>query len=242
MKAKLSKLSEIFKIDFEIIDSAYNTGQFNMDFDVELKDKAEKENKAFFRLYGWNPWCLSLGYNQKDDTILINEINDSEYDLVRRPTGGRAVFHADEITYSIAIPLRDDLTHHDVYREIHLLLAQAFQKLDIHCDLEKSNPDLRSHYSTENSAMCFSSSARYEIENNGKKIVGSAQRLFGKILLQHGSILLNQTHLGIVDFIKTQNKDILKEFLKNKSISLSELTGKDITYEDVSKAILQVTG
>src|SRR5580704_1827882 len=95
-----------------------------MDYDLNLVEKCKNEDSAFLRIYGWKPWAISLGYNQnkspKDLSINYSRCKEDGLDVVQRPTGGRAVLHSQELTYSIVFksgkPVRD------LYREISVIL------------------------------------------------------------------------------------------------------------------------
>jgi len=234
------------KINF--IDSGINSGQYNMDFDTQWANEVENQNKsALFRLYEWDPWCLSLGYNQKTDDIELEALKKNGYDIVKRPTGGRAVFHANELTYSFIIKLENEnnekLSIHQIYRDIHLFFIKSFSRIGIELDFIKAGTNLREFYQLEGiSNSCFASSARYEVSRAGKKVVGSAQRVIGKTLLQHGSILVGPEHLQIVDLLKNKSEDKrirLLEFIKSKSISLKELSNSKLNIANVKESIKQ---
>jgi len=238
-----NKYKKLFGEQFELIESGYNTGAFNMDFDLERATKCS-EGKALpmFRLYGWKPWAVSLGYNQKSYEINEDLCKQKDFDLVRRPTGGRAVLHANELTYSVVLPLPDGKNIHDVYKEIHIILLKAFQNLGTNeIDFEKSQTNFNDFYQkTDVSISCFASSARYEIEWNGKKIVGSAQRLIGNTVLQHGSILLDKGHEQIADVAATKSierKRKLKKYILEHSATLTDVCQRIITYEECSEVI-----
>jgi lipoyl(octanoyl) transferase len=237
-------LSKIFLTDkkFEIIDSSFCTGKFNMDFDLQRAREVEDNSaRPMFRIYGWKPWCLSLGHNQNDENIDKESLSKSGFDIIKRPTGGRAVFHSDELTYSLVMKLNDKINKRDAYRIFHEILNKAFMGLGIETDFIKSDSDQRSFRKMEgHKESCFGSSARYELEKDGKKIVGSAQRIIGDTLLQHGSVLLSDSHLRIIDFIKSEQKETLLGFLKSKSTSLSEIAGKEINYSQLGNSILNI--
>ena len=76
-----------------------------MDIDHSLALNYATFNKPIIRFFGWEPYTLSLGYNQKNTDFNINQIKDLDYDIVRRPTGGRAIFHGLELTYSVIFPI-----------------------------------------------------------------------------------------------------------------------------------------
>ena len=215
-----------------------------MRFDLE-RTMSCSDGKALpmFRLYGWKPWCVSLGANQKESDILIDECTARGFDLVRRPTGGRAVLHANEITYSIVIPMQPDFSVHDIYREIHIILLNALRNLGCAgLDFEKSQPNFNALYKREDVAVsCFASSARYEIEHQGRKVVGSAQRLFGDTLLQHGSILIGDGHelLAFISKVKSEeSRNILLDYIQKHSITIDEILGRKVSYEECSAVIM----
>lgn len=237
-----NKLETIFDGEFEYINSGNCRGEYNMKFDMERAEQLAKGvSLPIFRLYGWEPWALSLGYNQKDDMINYDECKRFGYDVVRRPTGGRAVFHSNELTYCVVVKLNNGKTMQDVYREIHVFLLDCLQQLGSgDLDFEKSQPDFKEFYKQSASVSCFASSARYEIMSKGKKVVGSAQRVFDNVLLQHGSILLGDEHLKLIDLIKVESekeKSVLKKYMETHSVSLQEVFGKSINCQDCVKLI-----
>ena len=236
-------ITHFFGEKFEFIDTGFSSGQFNMDFDMQrTKDVANGKELPMFRVYGWKPWAVSLGYNQKADEIDEELCKEKGFDIVRRPTGGRAVLHANEITYSVVLNLPDGLTIHDIYREIHTILLKAFINLGCkNIGFEKSQTDFREHYKNPGiSVSCFTSSARYEIEFESRKVVGSAQRLFGNTLLQHGSILISNGHEKIAEVIRNNNvsdKEKLSHYLISHSATLRESVGNQLNYEMVKEYI-----
>ncbi len=231
--------------EFEFCNTGFSSGRYNMEFDYSRTMAVAKGNAApMFRVYGWQPWCLSLGFNQKAEDIDKELLAGKGFDLVRRPTGGRAVLHANELTYSVVMNLPKGKAAREAYREIHQILMKAFGALGVKLDYEKSQPVLRDFYSrSEMSVSCFASSARYELEFEGRKIAGSAQRLFGGTLLQHGSILLDSGHEQLADVIKTNSGDkriALREFTLTHSATLSEAAGRKIGYDECAEAIESV--
>ncbi len=232
------KISPIFNFDVEIIFDAFNPGSYNMQFD-ESRAIFLEEGKSLpmLRFYGWQPWTVSLGANQKESDFDYSKLKEYGFDLVRRPTGGRAVLHANELTYSFVCKINPELKPQDVYREIHNFLVKGLRELGANdLSFEKSQPDFKDFYKREAASIsCFASSARYEIEWQGKKIVGSAQRVIGNTLLQHGSILLGKGYELLAEVANLPNNDVrqyLRNYIKSHSISLSEIVGKEIKYSD----------
>lgn len=235
------KLCDFFSSPFELLDTGINAGQYNMDFDFERSQAVSKKLALpMFRLYGWNPWTVSLGANQREDEIDLKKLNELGFGLVRRPTGGRAVLHANELTYSVVMQLPEGMSAHDAYREIHIILLNGFNKLGCNLEFEKSQPDFRELYKDQGTSMaCFASSARWEIAWNGKKIVGSAQRVFGRTLLQHGSILLGEgsEQLADVAAIDEDKRKSLKNYLLRHSSTLEQAANRPINYSECAEVI-----
>ena len=132
-------------------------------------------------------------------------------DVVRRPTGGRAILHANELTYSVVMQVRGKNVL-NVYEDISRALIVGLQELGASVAIEKSQPHFPSLYRSSSSVACFSSAGRYEIKYNGKKLVGSAQRRYAvvngeEVVLQHGSILLGSEHKQIVDYLNFPSEE-----------------------------------
>ena len=197
---------------------------------------------SVMRLYTWDPWCVSLGYNQNEDVIDKRLLREHGWDLVRRPTGGRAVLHAEELTYCIAVPQGEGVKPRAVYQQIHEQLLAALQTLVPGLSFEESPTDLRHHYATAGAAAasCFTSSARTEIMFNGRKVVGSAQRTIDGVILQHGSILTGNAHSNIVDVLVATDEEraSVTADIEQSAIALSEAAGRIITAEDAADAII----
>lgn len=225
-----------------LINDGENTGFKNMARDIELlKEVAEGRSPEVFRLYAWQPWCVSLGAHQKDSDLDEETCFKNGFDIVKRPTGGRAVLHADEITYSAVLKITPERTIHDIYRIIHELLLKALNPLvNYQLEFQKTQADFKSIYqNSDSSAICFTSSARHEITFKNRKVVGSAQRVFGAVVLQHGSILLGAGHERLADILKTadEKRKVLKENLLQSSATLSQIAGQKISYENCAEAI-----
>jgi lipoyl(octanoyl) transferase len=158
-----------------------------MSIDVALLDRAEQQAESWFRLYRWEPHCLSFGRHEptahRYDADLILALG---LDTVRRPTGGRAVWHERELTYAVAAPCSRFGSLRAAYQEIHALLARALKAIGIHATLAP-----RTRTPALEGGACFSQPVGGEVLVDGRKVIGSAQRRRGNALLQHGSILLH---------------------------------------------------
>ncbi len=240
------KISELFEEDFEVIDDGLADGNRNMEIDYQRVILVEeKRSLPALRFYGWKPWAISIGANQKIEDFNSSKLREYGIDIVRRPTGGRAVLHANELTYSVVMNVNGNLTPQDIYREVHLFIVRGLSRLGVEdLTFEKAQPNFREYYKREISAVsCFASSARYEIEWNGRKIVGSAQRLVGKTLLQHGSILLGRGYELLPELTNLPSEEMkknLREHIENHSISIGEIIGKEISFNQAKQAFMDI--
>ncbi|MGH2575798.1 MAG: lipoate--protein ligase family protein [Ignavibacteria bacterium] len=237
-------------IKWEFIDSGFQTGKYNMDFDLELVERCKAVNTSFLRFYRWKPFAISLGYNQNktfnDYNINFEKCREDGIDIVRRPTGGRAVLHSEELTYSVI--LKTSMSAKELYLQISSALINGLKMIDGSNDdlqklsLTKENPDLFKLMKTGMYNFCFNSSVKYEINLNGKKLVGSAQRKFGDVFLQHGSILIGNHHKNIVNYLNIGDKNSIKklrEELDYKTICLNDILKREVTYSEVADSLLR---
>lgn len=190
----MTKSSTIWRF----IDSGPATAAENMRIDEELLEQARKPGALpVLRLYTWDPPAVSLGRFQRSGTAVNAEAcADRGIDIVRRITGGRAVLHNRELTYSIAAPDGDPLFPPDVlgtYRVIARGLLAGLQNLGIPAELvTRTSGHAGLVKKTDRDPSCFSSPSWYEIVARGRKIAGSAQRRVPGAFLQHGSVLIRR--------------------------------------------------
>ena len=109
---------------WEFLNTKSNTGKYNMSYDMNLVETTEL-GRALLRFYKWKPYCISFGANQDFNKINIKKAYDSNIDIVERPTGGRAILHSEELTYSVVYPLDNGFSPKDLYREINLALKKG---------------------------------------------------------------------------------------------------------------------
>lgn len=223
------------------IDTGFNDGNFNMQYDISLTQKI-KNDECILRLYRWKPYCISLGANQDfSDVELIKAKNDN-IDVVKRPTGGRAILHSEELTYSVIFPLYLNYSVRDIYNQINLALKNGLELYNSELrkiELENSQTDFRNFYKKDISSVCFAVSAKYEINYSGKKLVGSAQRKIGNVVLQHGSILTGAYHLKLTEYLNLEQnqKEKISEELIETTIDLKSILGKEIDIFYLSESI-----
>jgi lipoyl(octanoyl) transferase len=210
-----------------LVDPAGSPGWKNMAMDQALLDLAAGEGRAFLRLYRWEPAALSFGRNEpalrRYDRAAIERRGLS---TVRRPTGGRAVWHAEELTYAVAAPADTFGTLPEAYRRIHETLAVALRSLGVPATL--ASPTARG--SALDAGACFASPAGGEVMVGGRKLVGSAQLRERGALLQHGSILLAGSQAAVAD-VTAGSPPI------DQSTTLAAVTGAPAPFAIVSAAV-----
>lgn len=225
---------------WQFTNSGSNPGSINMDFDMELVSSFS--GKPILRVYQWKPFCISLGANQDFNSINLKKVNEDGLDIVKRPTGGRAILHAEELTYSVVYPVSAEKTPKQIYREINLALKNGLKSYHSkfeEIELEHTQPHFPSFYKDERSTLCFAVAALNELNYHGKKVVGSAQRKIGNIILQHGSILCGSFHKKIIDYLNLPIKMLeeLKNEIEKTTTELDAILGERIDYNQLSEAI-----
>ncbi len=222
-------------MNWHIISHNAHTGRFNMDYDIELAGKCDSNN-AFFRLYQWDPYCVSLGANQNFEDIDLDKTSSDNIDVVKRPTGGRAILHAEEVTYSMVVPTSIGRSPKEVYAKVSKGLIRGLalynSKLE-QLSLESDQPHFPSLLKESSGKLCFASTARNEIKFMGKKVVGSAQRKRNNVLLQHGSILCGTFHRKLTNYIIDGNE----LSLDNSTTEIETILNQTVNYKELYSAL-----
>ena len=177
------------------LDRTPRPGWQNMALDMALHARAARSGAGYLRLYRWNPSCLSFGRHEpaarRYDRHRIEQLG---LDTVRRPTGGRAVWHASELTYAVAAPEAAMGSLRIAYYEIHRTIAQALESMGAPVRLAPAGRAL-----PVDAGACFACAAGGEVVVGDGKVVGSAQLRAQGALLQHGSILLQDDQAQVGD-------------------------------------------
>ena len=201
--------------------------------------------RPILRFYRWQPWTISVGFHQNLDGIDIEKCRKAGIDVVRRPTGGRAILHAHELTFSVVLPnfiSRFLGSTHDVYNQISAALVNGLNRLSLPVLLEKNRRASSDFSKYQSRFACFATSAKYEIQIGFRKLVGSAQRKYDRALLQHGSILLGDQHLDLVHYLKSNGNGLAaraRQLLEEKTVSMETILRRNVTYSEVAACIKQ---
>lgn len=218
-------------------------GAWNMAIDSAILDAVTQE-KALptLRLYSWKPPAISLGSAQSAADVDLDALRAHGWELVRRPTGGKALLNMDELTYAVIGPENEPRLRGGVlesYRRIAAALAAALRivgaPVEIHTDHEKPTEPY-------DAAICFEVPSSYEIVVDGRKLVGSAQARHAHGILQHGSIPL-AGDLGriteVLRFASTQEAAQALSRLKSRALTLQEALGRVLDWQELAKAVIR---
>jgi lipoate-protein ligase A len=199
-----------------------------MAIDHALLDLAAARGAAFLRLYSWKPFCLSFGRHEPARRRYgLARTTELGIDCVRRPTGGRAVWHARELTYAMAAPAALGPLP-TAYRAIHRLLLAAIRRLGVDASLAPAP----SHHPGPGAGACFAAPVGGEIVAGGKKVAGSAQVREGGGFLQHGSLLLEDDQ----DLV---HRLVGREAGPAPEAPLAALLGRSIDFAEVAAAVVE---
>lgn len=180
----MAKEKEWRLIEFNCLD-AYT----NMAIDEAIFIGREKLGlPATLRFYGWRPAAVSIGYFQRIEDSSLEEYKRQKLTIVRRFTGGGAILHTNEITYSLACPTNEFIAFSNIKKTqqlVHQAIILALQNMRINARLERKQTKKPTLY------FCFVNPSEDDVVEDGQKIVGSAQRRKKKVFFQHGSILMD---------------------------------------------------
>ena len=207
-----------------------------------LESVSTKTQLPTLRLYDWFPYTLSLGHAQPVADVNISALNKNNWTLVRRPTGGRAILHADEMTYSVCAPTDEPAISGGVlesYQKISNALLLALEIVGITADSKKKNT---SDSGLTHDPVCFQYPSDYEITFHEKKLIGSAQARKKNGVLQHGSIPLFGDITRIIEVLnfsdETSRQDA-KNRLLQRATTIKNSLGKAISWFEFASAISQ---
>lgn len=222
---------------WRLIDTEPMSGSRNMAFDEAILRTAPP-GSVTLRTYSWNPPCLSLGCFQKYSEVNILKTKELGFDVIRRPTGGRAVLHDKELTYSIVAKPPHPILEQKVLDSYYFLcqgIVMGLNCLGVNAKLKKSEDKELS------TPSCFAAPTFNDIEADGKKLVGSAQMRNSDGMLQHGSILIDVNLNELFSVITTDDKNARKlaELSSSKITSINSQLAKTVDLVDVKKSLIK---
>jgi lipoate-protein ligase A len=218
---------------------------FNMALDEAMVAlQKEGEIPPTIRFYGWEPATLSIGYFQKARAEVDQEkLRAYGLGFVRRATGGRAVLHDNELTYSIVVPESHSMipsTIIEAYRVLSEGLRCGFQRLGLQAEMVTlGTAEEKQRYEGMGSAACFDAPSWYELVIEGKKVSGNAQMRHDGILLQHGAIPLDcdvDLLFDLLIFSSEAVRQRMKQMFATKAIFIQQLKDAPVTMNEVEEA------
>ena len=218
-----------------------STGAWNMAVDEAILEASILgKSLPTLRLYSWQPACLSLGFAQPFSDVNTKAAETLNWHVVRRPTGGRAILHVDEITYSICGQVNEPVlsgTLLESYQKISSALQAALDILGAQTAADERYNQLNPNQ--PKGPVCFEVPSNYEITSNGKKLIGSAQARRKNALLQHGSLPLegDLTRITqILNYSSKEEREIAASRILDRATTLEQVLGKQIPLDQAAIA------
>jgi len=193
------------------------------------------------RLYAWEPACLSLGYAQPKTDVDMLRLNERGWHLVRRPTGGRAILHTDELTYSVIGHLNEPRLAGSVlesYRCLASALLMALHRLNIPAESHAASSAVEP---AAKGPVCFEVPSNYEITADGKKLIGSAQARRIEGFLQHGALPLSGDLTRITQvlvFPDEATRQAAASRLLSRATTAEQVLGAPLSWEAAAEAFI----
>ena len=216
-------------------------GARNMAVDEAVLETASSgQSLPTLRLYAWQPACLSLGYAQSFKDVDVPRLKSNGWDVVRRTTGGRAILHVDELTYSVATPVDEPRMAGSVlesYQRLAVALISAVRALGLPVEMETDAPPA----DAPRGPVCFEVPSAYEIVVGGRKLVGSAQTRKKAGILQHGTFPLHGDLTRITQalvFPDEQERQAAAEKLLARAVTAQMVTGRVISWQEAALAFV----
>jgi lipoate-protein ligase A len=226
-----------------IIDFTSRDGAFNMALDRHLFSLCESgAGCGFLRLYTWDPPALSLGFHEPERIIDMRAAREAGVDVVRRPTGGRVVLHKNDLTYTVVLPFALSGCPGGpgaevpggagrIYRLISECLVDGLASLSNDLIIDRG----KARGPREGARPCFASTSRYEITHHGRKVVGSAQRVGRRSVLQHGSIPVGRDYLEVAAYLDGVDRSRLREEVARATTCLEDIAGGRVDIGEIAQ-------
>ena len=218
------------------------SGAWNMAVDEAILDSIGRgASLPTLRLYAWTPACLSLGVAQPFADVDSSRLRARGWDVVRRITGGRAILHTDELTYSVIGPAENPILAGSVlesYNRLAKALLHAVQELGMSVEMKEGKAD----ESGKSNPVCFEVPSTYEITVNGKKLIGSAQARRKEGVLQHGSLPLLGDLTRITEALSFADESAREEAatrLLARAATVESALRHALAWDDASRAMVR---
>ncbi|NWG35934.1 MAG: lipoate--protein ligase family protein [Chloroflexi bacterium] len=217
-------------------------GAWNMAVDEAILEHIGRgESLPTLRLYAWTPPCLSLGHAQPIADVDLARLEVRGWEIVRRATGGRAILHTDELTYSVIAPTDEPRVEGSVlesYNRLAGALLRAVKSLDVPVEMKEGKVNDNSIPNP----VCFEVPSTYEITAGGKKLIGSAQARRKEGVLQHGSLPLSGDLTRICQALKFESEAARENAVKRlleRATTVESVLGRRISWERAAQAFVE---
>ena len=215
-------------------------GATNMAVDEAILEAvAEGHAPPTLRFYAWSPPCLSLGMAQRHTDVDRERLSALGWDLVRRPTGGRAILHTDELTYSVIAPQDEPRVAGSVvesYRRLSEGLMRGLQVLGLSAAQANTAPA----HGRGAGPICFEAPSDYEITAGGKKLIGSAQARKQGVVLQHGTLPLVGDLRRICEALRYESmaaREVARARVLERATTLETALGRAVAWSAAVEAM-----
>lgn len=216
-------------------------GAWNMAVDEAILEHIGRgESLPTLRLYAWDPACLSLGHAQPVADVDYTRLHGRGWEVVRRVTGGRAILHTDELTYSVTGSADEPVLAGGVlesYNRLAQALLLAVKNLGVPVEMKEGKAG---HNALPN-PVCFEVPSTYEITANGKKLIGSAQARKKEGVLQHGSLPLTGDLTRICEALVFENEATRASAAKRlleRATTVESALGRAVTWDEAAEAFI----
>lgn len=225
---------------WRLINSGYNDGAENMAIDEAILEAvAAQLSPPTIRFYGWNPPCVSLGYRQSATVVDEARLNNLGWDMVRRPTGGRAILHVDELTYSVIAPVSEPRVKGSILESYRRLSGALVVGLNL-LGLEAIEAPKDRALGGQEGPACFDTPSNYEITFDERKLVGSAQVRKKNVVLQHGTLPLVGDVGRLVDTLhlkEERDRAQMRADLEGRATTLAAALGREVPFQEAAEAM-----
>jgi lipoate-protein ligase A len=227
--------------EWRLLITAAARGPWNMAVDEAILEHIGRGDSApTLRLYAWEPPCLSLGQAQSYSDVDPPRLHERGWDLVRRPTGGRAILHTDELTYSVTAPSDEPMVAGSLLESYNRLargLLSAVRSLGLNAEVKAGSGD--EHKAPD--PVCFDVPSVYEITVGGKKLIGSAQARRREGVLQHGSLPLAGDLARITEglaFNDALARSAAGARLLSRATTVASALGREVSWHEAADAFV----
>jgi lipoate-protein ligase A len=229
--------------DWRLIYTHPARGAWNMAADEAILEHiGRSQSPATLRLYAWDPPCLSLGHAQPYSDVGVARLKENGWEVVRRATGGRAILHTDELTYSVTGSVEEPALAGSVlesYDKLAKALLHAMRDMGLAVEMKQGMHEPAAH---NTNPVCFEVPSTYEITVNGKKLIGSAQARRKEGVLQHGSLPLTGDLSRICQALVFKDeaaRNRAAQRLLERAATVESVLGGKIEWETAAQAFVQ---